>query len=158
VGNYKTFTFPGNYEKPLRVNENRIWEQFVATNTVLSRIYMEHRVRIEQRWLNGDYFNRFRYRLALTAPLNHAKMQDKTIYPWVFDEVFFSNKDPYFIRNRFLLGAGYRFSKTVTLQAGFIRQSDFLADGSSSGKNFLLTSLQFNAGNNTHKKQASSAD
>lgn len=157
TGNYKTFTYPGNFEKPLKVNENRLWEQFVLTNAI-SRINLEHRVRIEQRWLNGDYANRFRYRLALTVPLNHVKMQDKTIYPWVFDEVFFSNKEPYFLRNRFLLGAGYRFSKSVTLQAGFLRQSDFQADGSSTGKNFLLTSLQFNARNPHHRKQPSSAD
>lgn len=156
-GNYKTFTHPGNFEKPLIENENRIWEQFVYTNKI-TRINMEHRVRIEQRWRNGDYFNRFRYRMTLTVPLNHPKMEDKTIFPWVFDEVFFTDKDPYFIRNRFLVGAGYRFSKSVTVQAGFIRQSNFFPDGASESKNFLLTSLQFNAGNNHHKKQPSSAD
>lgn len=157
VGNYKTFTFPGNYEKPLRVNENRIWEQFGITNN-LSRIFMEHRFRVEQRWLNGDYFNRFRYRLALSIPVNHPKIIDKTFFPVVFDEVFFSNKDPYFIRNRFMAGAGYRFSKSVTAQAGFIRQSDFSANGSSSGKNYIISSVTFNAGNNHKKPVSSSAD
>lgn len=156
-GNYKTYTYPGNYGKPLRINENRIWEQFVATHKI-NRVNFEHRVRIEQRWQNGDFANRFRYRMALTVPLNHRKMEDKTIYPWVFNEVFFTNKDPYFIRNRFLVGAGYRFSKVFTLQAGFITQTDYKPEGIKETKNFLLTAIQFNVRNKTHNRQSSSAD
>lgn len=156
-GNYNAFTYPGNYKKPIVTNENRIWEQFIITNNV-SRIYMEHRLRIEQRWVNGDYLNRFRYRLALSIPINHIKMEDRTLFPALFDEVFFTDKEPVFIRNRFFGGAGYRFSKSVTIQAGFLRQSDFSSGGKSSGKNFILTSVSFNAGNNHKKIQPSSAD
>jgi hypothetical protein len=156
-GNYKTYTYPGNYEKPVQVNENRLWEQFVYTAN-LDRIGIENRVRVEQRWLNGDYHNRFRYRLALSIPVNHLKIQNKTFFPVVFDEVFFTDKDPYFIRNRIFGGAGYRFTKVVTVQMGFLRQSDFSADGSSSGKNFFTTSLHLSAGNPQRKPHLSDAD
>ncbi len=156
-GNYKTYTYPGNYEKPVQTNENRLWEQFVYT-TNLNRINIENRVRFEQRWLNGVYHNRFRYRLLLSVPVNHPKIEDKTFFPIVFDEVFFTDKDPYFLRNRIFGGAGYRFSKVFTVQMGLIRQSDFFADGSSSGKNFFQTSLLLNAGTPHKKVHFSDAD
>lgn len=155
-GNYKTYTSPGNYEKPIEVNENRLWEQFVYT-TNLSRINIENRIRLEQRWQNGNYNNRLRYRLFLSIPVNHPKIQDKTFFPIVFDEVFFTNKEPYFLRNRIFGGAGYRFSKVVTVQAGFLRQSDFFANGGSVGKNFLTTSLLLSAGRKQKKAQLSNA-
>jgi hypothetical protein len=143
-GNYETDTFPGNYQKPIKAVENRLWEQFVYT-TNLSRINIENRVRIEQRWINGNYANRLRYRLNLSIPVNHPKIQDKTFFPVVFDEVFFTDNEPHFLRNRIFGGAGYRFSKVVTVQAGFLRQSDFSANGGSTGKNFITTSLLLSA-------------
>ena len=156
-GNYKTYTYPGNYEKPVEVNENRLWEQFVYT-TNLGRIDIENRVSIEQRWLNTVYHNRFRYRLALSIPVNRPKIQDKTFFPVAFDEVFFTNKGPYFLRNRIFGGAGFRFAKVATVQMSFLRQSDFFADGSSAGKNFFTTSLLLSAGNPQKKQHLSDAD
>ena len=145
-GNYKTYSSPGNFKKPIVVNENRIWEQFTLTNTI-SRIKVEHRYRIEQRWLNGKYFNRFRYRLAATIPVNNSAVIDKTFFIGAFDEVFFTNKKPYFLRNRISAVAGYKFNKLLTIQTGFIRQFNYLTNNNSSGKNFLITSVIFNAGN-----------
>lgn len=144
-GNYKNYTFPGNFNKPVLVEENRLWEQFILSHNV-DRFKFEHRVRTEQRWINGVYNNRFRYRLNVTYPLNHPKVTDHTFFVYGFDEIFFSNLDPYFIRNRILGGAGYRFSKTVTAQTGFIRQTDYKKDNVHSGKNFIQLALIFTAG------------
>jgi hypothetical protein len=156
-GNYKTFTFPGNFEKPLAVNENRIWEQFTMSNSI-SRVKIEHRYRIEQRWLNGNYASRFRYRLATTTPLNHSTVIDKTIFISVFDEVFFTNKVPYFLRNRIYMGAGYQINKLLTIQTGFIRQFDYRTSDNGTGKNFILTSFIFNAGNSKRTVHHANAD
>ncbi len=145
-GNYKTYTFPGNFEKPIAANENRIWEQFIMNNNI-GRVKFEHRYRIEQRWINGDYFNRFRYRLAASIPVNHPSITDNTIYISVFDELFFTNKIPYFLRNRIFLGAGYQINKLLTIQTGFLRQFDYRTTDNGSGKNYITTSLLFNAGN-----------
>ncbi|MEO8710767.1 MAG: DUF2490 domain-containing protein [Parafilimonas sp.] len=39
-GNYKTYSFPGNFKKPVAVNENRIWEQFLfAENSPLGILH-----------------------------------------------------------------------------------------------------------------------
>ncbi len=83
-GNYKTYTYPGNFKKPIATNENRIWEQFIMTNNI-GRVVLEQRYRIEQRWLNGDYANRFRYRLSSTIPLNHASITKNTLFISFFD-------------------------------------------------------------------------
>lgn len=144
-GNYETYTFPGDFKKPVAVNEYRLWEQFVMNNT-LSRVKFEQRYRIEQRWLNGNFFNRFRYRFQTTVPINHAIITKNTFFINAFDEVFFTDKPPYFLRNRVYGGAGFQFNKVLTLQTGFVRQFDYRTTDNGSGKNFMLTSLIFNVG------------
>ncbi|HEX5150388.1 MAG TPA: DUF2490 domain-containing protein [Parafilimonas sp.] len=156
-GNYKTYTIPGNFKKPVEVNENRIWEQFTLTNNI-SRIKFEHRYRIEQRWLNGDFHNRFRYRLAAYVPINHATIKDNTLIFSVFDEVFFTDKRPYFLRNRVFLGPGYQINKLLTIQTGFLRQFDYNEVDGGTGKNFLQVSLLFTAGNSNRTEHRSNAD
>jgi hypothetical protein len=146
VGNYETYTFPGNFKKPVAVNENRIWEQFTMSHYI-NRVKFEHRYRIEQRWLNGDYANRFRYRLSATIPINHATVTNNTLFAFTFDELFFTDKPPYFLRNRIYGGLGYQFNKHITVQTGFIRQYDYRTTDNGSGKNFIQTSLLLNAGN-----------
>lgn len=142
TGDYKTYAFPGNFKIPMAVKEWRVWEQLVINNNI-DRLKLEHRYRIEQRWLNGEFANRFRYRLNPVLPLNHSSMKPKTVYLSAFDELFFTNLAPYFMRNRFFVGAGYQFSKVVTAQAGWIRQFDYRKADDGTGKNFIQTSLLF---------------
>ena len=59
--------------------EHRIWQQFILTNN-LGRVKFEHRYRIEQRWVNSDFRNRFRYRLMLFVPLNKPKIEKGAIF------------------------------------------------------------------------------
>jgi hypothetical protein len=127
-------------------------------NNKISRVMIEHRYRIEQRWLNGDYANRFRYRLSSTIPLNHPSIIKNTLFISVFDEVFFTNKAPYFLRNRVFAGSGYKVSKLLTIQVGFIRQFDYNTVDNGSGKNFIQTSLLFNAGNSKRTVHQGDAD
>lgn len=142
TGDYKTYSFPGNYKTPMQVKEWRIWEQLVISNNI-NRVKLEHRYRIEQRWLNGDFSNRFRYRLNPIIPLNHQSIVPHTLYLTAFDEVFFTNTAPFFLRNRFFAGTGFQFSKVVAAQIGWIRQYDYRKADDGSGKNFLQTSLLF---------------
>ncbi len=154
TGNYITYPFPGNYKSPASTKEYRIWEQFVFNNYI-GRVQLEHRYRIEQRWINGVYSNRFRFRLNPIIPINHTTMLPNTWYASAFEEVFFTDNAPYFMRNRFFVGAGYKFSKQFTLQAGFIRQFDNNVTTGGSGKNFAQVLLSFTL-DKTVRKQASS--
>ncbi len=157
LGNYKTYTFPGNFEKPVTANEYRIWQQFIMVNYV-SRIKFEHRYRVEERWINSDFFMRFRYRLFAFLPLNHATLTAKTVYIPVYDEVFFTNKEPYFIRNRIFGGLGYMFTKSISLHTGFIRQFDYRTSDGGSGKNFIQVQFVINGGHPGKEPQHSNAD
>ncbi len=142
MGDYKTYAYPGNYKSPATTKESRIWEQLILINNI-DRIKIEHRYRIEQRWVNGEFSNRFRYRINPIVPINHQTVVAKTLYATAFDEVFFTNEAPFFLRNRVFAGAGYQFSKLFALQGGFIRQYDYRKSDDGSGKNFLQLLMLF---------------
>lgn len=151
-GNYETYTFPGDFKRPVTANEYRIWEQFVLNNNI-GRIKIEHRYRIEQRWINSKYFNRFRYRLNPVVPLNNSTMLPRTFFVTAFEEVFFTDKTPYFIRNRVFAGVGYEFTKLFIFQIGFIRQFDYRTSDEGSGKNYIQSSLMFNVNHTKIKRE-----
>jgi hypothetical protein len=142
MGDYKTYTTPGSFKTPMLVKEFRIWEQMVMSNNI-GRLKLEHRYRIEQRWLNGEFNNRFRYRINPIVPINHKSVVPKTVYLSAFDEVFFTNLAPFFMRNRLFGGVGYQFSKVIAAQVGWLRQFDYRKADDGSGKNFIQTSLLF---------------
>jgi len=152
VGKYVTYTDGGSFVKPLSANETRFWQQ-LTMNQYLERIKFEHRYRIEQRWFSTGYRNRFRYRLNTVVPLNHIKMQPKTFYITAFDEIFLTNKAPYFERNRVFGGFGYQFNKLFTVQPGYLYQFDY-RNAVKSGKHFFQLTLMFDidAHKNPHEK------
>ncbi len=144
VGNgfYDTYPASGNFEKPRISHEYRVWEQFVVYN-IIGRLKLEHRYRIEQRWLNIGFRNRFRYRLNAIVTLNKPKVEKGALYAYLNDEVFFLDRDPYFQRNRFYFGLGYRFIRQFTMQVGYVHQFDYRPNASFI-KNSLQTTLLFN--------------
>ena len=141
-GFYQTYSIGGNFKSPVTTSEYRMWEQLTITNNI-SRFKVEHRYRAEQRWLPQGFRNRFRYRLNTLLPLNKPSMAKGVLYAAVFDEIFLTDKSPYFQRNRFFAGLGYQFSKQLILQSGYIRQFDYNLSNSSA-KSYLQTSLLFN--------------
>lgn len=138
IGDYQTYTNGGSFVKPLSAHETRLWEQ-LTMNQYLDRLKFEHRYRIEQRWFKTGYRNRFRYRLNAALPLNHKKMGPKTFYIASFDEIFLSDKAPFFERNRFFVGPGYQINKLLTIQPGYVYQYDYRTVGSLGKHFFQLT-------------------
>ncbi|MFD0749854.1 DUF2490 domain-containing protein [Mucilaginibacter calamicampi] len=102
-------------------SEFRMWEQ-VTINENWQRLNLENRFRVEQRWVNSNYRNRFSYRLSLLFPLTHRQMTANTVYINVNDEISLNNKMPNFERNRFLATLGYQFSTPLRIQAGWSHQ------------------------------------
>ena len=139
IGQYNTYSIGGNFKTPITAHEFRLWEQFTLVNNI-GNLKLEHRYRIEQRWRNSEYRNRFRYRINPILPINKNKLQNKTLFATLYDEIFLSDKPGYFERNRFFAGFGYQFSKSITLQSGFIRQFDY-SPSQSSTKDFFQTTL-----------------
>lgn len=149
VGKYDTYTKGGEFAGPRTANEVRTWFEGTIKDNI-GRLFLEHRYRIEQRFFTTGYRNRFRYRLGIAIPLNHKKMETKTVYISTFDELFLTNTTPYFERNRFYIGAGYRINP-VTVQAGWVNQLDYKITTGGVAKNFfqLTISVDFGGKNST---------
>lgn len=142
IGSYNTFSEGGNFELPIQNQEIRTWVQINMKNP-LDFLTFEHRYRAEQRFTSNGYRNRFRYRLAATVPLNSKKIQPKTFYALIWNEIFFTDKEPFFERNRFFIGGGYEFSKNIAFQLGYIHQFDYKINDET-GRDFLNLSLLYN--------------
>jgi hypothetical protein len=109
----------------------------------LQFVTFEHRYRAEQRFTSNGYRNRFRYRIGATIPLNGKKIVPKSFYISVWDELFFTDKEPYFERNRLFVGGGYEFNKKIALQMGYIYQFDYKINDET-GRDFLNIALLYN--------------
>jgi hypothetical protein len=142
TGIHETYSYGGNYKKPLISKEYRLWEQFSIYNTI-GRLKLEHRYRIEQRWLKTGFRNRFRYRLNAIFSLNQPKLNTGALYAYINDEIYLTDKPGYFQRNRFYVGLGYRLIKQLTIQTGYVHQFDYFVNRTSA-KNFLQTSFLIN--------------
>jgi len=132
--------------------EFRLWEQMTVNNFV-DRVKLEHRYRVEQRWVNGIYRNRFRYRLNVVVPLNNPKMMPKTFFISVFDEVFINNKPPHFERNRVYAALGYQFDKSINVQAGWINQYNYNPTLAAAKNNLALTFMYYIQRKNAKPKE-----
>ena len=117
----------------ISLNEHRIFEQYIL-NHKLSSVFVSHRVRVEQRFIERtgeDVFaQRFRYFFRLVQPLQKtAASFDKGVFVALQNEVFlnFQNKEKInnsvFDQNRLYLAGGYRFSKKVDLEVGYMNQA-----------------------------------
>lgn len=115
-----SYVFESEQSDPETV-ENRLWQQFILTNKV-GRVKFEHRYRLEQRWVNDDYRNRFRYRVMLFIPLNKTSMEPGAIFLGLYDEIFINDEPVFFDRNRLYGALGYQFSKTTSAQVGLLNQ------------------------------------
>lgn len=115
------------------LTENRIWEQYIYTHKLKSS-FVTHRARLEQRFIeqtNGSeiFTQRFRYFVRLMQPLQgKVEKFEKGAFVALQNEVFLNvqNKDllnnSLFDQNRFYIAGGYRFSKHIDLEAGYLNQ------------------------------------
>jgi len=139
-GEYLTYSEGGNFVLPVRSDEFRLWPQ-LTINQSFGRLILEHRYRSEFRFVTSGFRLRFRSRLGVTLPLNRREMEPGTIYLGASEELFFTNKAPYFERNRFILLVGRQFSKRVTMHLGYVHQFDYRINDET-GSDFVQVSLQ----------------
>jgi hypothetical protein len=135
AGSYQTYKEGGDFVLPKNNNELRIWPQVVLSQTV-GKINIEQRYRTEFRFTSNGYRNRFRYRLALSYPFGKEKERYKPFQVGISNEIFFTDKEPYFERNRFLVAFSYKPSKRTTIQIGYLKQFDYKINDET-GRDFL---------------------
>ena len=106
--------FTGNANDQTTVEEHRIFQQFIIKQTIGS-VSLQHRYRFEQRFVESDFKTRFRYFLGIN-PLKNPKY-----YLSAYNEIL-NGKSNVFDRNRVYGGLGYKISKGVKLELGYMSQ------------------------------------
>ena len=111
--------------------ENRIYQEVLIPQRVGGKSFLKHRLRFEQRWVNGqDFRTRFRYALFANVPLNRPDLSPGAFYLALYNELFINGQRDIgggrevdlYDRNRFYAALGYKFSETSQIQAGYMQQ------------------------------------
>lgn len=123
-GSYQTFKEGGDFLLPKNNNEFRLWPQVILTQNI-GKIKVEQRYRAEMRFTTMGYRKRFRYRLGLSYNFGKTKIGYKPFLIGLSNELFFTNNEPYFERNRFLVSLTYKPTKTTSIQLGYLHQFDY---------------------------------
>ena len=111
--------------------ENRAYQEALIPQNVGRRTFLKHRLRLEQRWVNGqDFRTRVRYALFANIPLNRPNLSNSAWYLALYNEIFINGERSigsgrnvdFFDRNRFYAALGYKFSDAGQFQAGYLQQ------------------------------------
>ncbi len=124
AGSYQTYREGGDFLLPKNNNEIRIWPQVLLYQSV-GRLKIEHRYRTELRYTSNGYRNRFRFRFGVAYPFGKERNEYKPFQVSVSNELFFTDNEPFFERNRFLVAFNYKPSKATTVQLGYLHQFDY---------------------------------
>lgn len=141
IGKYDTYQEGGNFVLPKNNDEIRLWPQ-ITTFQYFQNITIEHRYRMELRIGKNSYRNRYRYRLGVKIPIGKEKNGIKRFVLDINNELFFTEKEPYFERNRFQLLFNYKPSQFMTLQLGYLYQFDYKIFDEI-GRNFMMLGCNF---------------
>lgn len=111
----------GDSDDKVSVNEHRIFQQF-TTKQKIGKVGLSHRYRFEQRFVEDDFRMRLRYFLGLNIPLQYKEDAKNPLYLSVYNEIFLNTESSVFDRNRVYGGLGYKFSKNLRLELGYMNQ------------------------------------
>lgn len=111
-----------NSDQKIDTNEHRIYQQFITKQT-FGRIFLQHRYRIEERFISDDFQLRFRYFLGINIPINKKTLDKNAIYLSSYNEIFINKESPLFDRNRLYGALGFVINKNFKVEAGFMAQT-----------------------------------
>ncbi|MCS6968206.1 MAG: DUF2490 domain-containing protein [Cytophagales bacterium] len=124
LGKYETYREGGNFVLPKNNSEMRLWSHLSLMEPI-GKLKIEQRYRIEMRFTQSGYRNRFRYRLSSAYPFFDSGKGYSLFLLSAASEIFFTDKEPYFERHRFNLALNCRFSPHTSLQVGYLYQFDY---------------------------------
>ncbi|WP_246286101.1 DUF2490 domain-containing protein [Winogradskyella ludwigii] len=113
--------YSGDTDDKVSVNEHRIFQQF-TTKQKIGKVGLSHRYRFEQRFVEDDFKMRLRYFLGINIPLQYKEDGKNPLYLSMYNEIFLNTESAVFDRNRVFGGLGYKFSKTLRLELGYMNQ------------------------------------
>lgn len=150
IHTYPYGEFPASEQFP----EHRSYQQFFFKGNV-STVSFQHRYRLEQRWIQHagqehfTYTNRFRYNLRAAHPFKGKTIDDGEFYAAAANEFFINFgknvANNIFDQNRSVAVVGYRFSKALAFELGYLNQIVAQRNGFRFEYNHtLLTGISFN--------------
>lgn len=108
----------------LKSKEHRIYQQFTHKNAI-GKVAIQHRIRLEERFLENDFQLRGRYFLAAQIPLGKNFMKEKSTYLSAYNEIFIIPENQVLDRNRLFLALGYVLNKNTRFEIGYMNQTAF---------------------------------
>ncbi|MFT7050363.1 MAG: hypothetical protein ACJAZK_000959 [Psychroserpens sp.] len=111
--------------------ESRIYQEALIPQKLGSRVYLTHRFRYEQRFVEDqDFRTRYRYNLFMNVTLNKSAIEKGAFYAALYNELFVNGQRDigdnreveFFDRNRTYLGVGYVLKKGMKFQLGWMNQ------------------------------------
>ncbi len=131
AGSYQTYKEGGDFVLPKNNDEFRIWPQIIF-NQKIAKLSIEQRYRVELRFTSNGYRNRYRYRLGFSHPI-HTNLPLSISFS---NELFFTDKEPYFERNRVAFGFNYKINKNSSILIGYLHQFDYKINDET-GRDFM---------------------
>lgn len=110
-----------NSNEKVGTNEHRVYQQFI-TRQSFNKVFLQHRYRIEERFLPKDFQMRFRYFLGINIPINKPRLEKNAYYFSAYNEIFINAQQNIFDRNRLYGAMGYIFNKNIKMEAGYMAQ------------------------------------
>lgn len=116
------------------LTEHRIWQQYIFKHK-LSNVSATHRFRLEQRFIERSgkdelFAQRLRYFVRFIVPLEKGiKNFEEGFFVALQNELFFNVQHKnelnrkIFDQNRAYVAGGYRLSKALDIEAGYLNQS-----------------------------------
>lgn len=102
--------------------EHRIYQQYI-TRQQFGRLYLQHRYRIEERFIeNQDFKVRFRYFLSANLALSKKTLEPGAIYLSAYNEIFINDRSPVYDRDRIYGALGYCLGKNFRVELGGMTQ------------------------------------
>ena len=136
AGSYQTYREGGDFVLPKNNDEFRLWPQLVVTQSI-GILKVEQRYSTESRFTSFGYRNRFRSRIGVSLPLGKEVNGFSPYHINASNELFFTDREPYFERNRIQLVFNYKITKNSTVQIGYLHQFDYRINDET-GNDFLV--------------------
>lgn len=140
-GQYRTYNEGGNFVRPMLSDELRLWPQFILTQQI-KRLKIEHRYRAEFRFTNNGFRNRFRLRFGISHPVLEQKIKKGSLKIRANNELFFTNRAPYFERNRSQIQFAYQPNTKTEFLLGYLHQFDYQINDEI-GRDFLVIGFTY---------------
>lgn len=150
AGSYQTYREGGDFITPKNNNEFRIWPQLTLSNS-LNSVSMDQRFRMEARYTSNGYRNRYRYRLGFSYPLRNLSPSFESYTLQLSNEIFFTNREAYFERNRLQLSLLWKLNQGNSMQLGYLHQFDYRINDEI-GRQFLVLGYYYEISKAFHRK------